>query len=723
MVETSSGKLRGCAQLILFAMLCAASYGLYSDSSSSAGNQFGCIASYRWSPDNPPKGRNVPFVASFQSNYVLKINKYLEGYADLGQGENDCLRLTGPMTLTVVFQWAKQWPMKAALISKWGFMDGEASYELGLTPESKVYFSISQGGRYDEGVTEIVGLESVQKEKPIVLSATYEPAKRMAIYINGSLSNKSTCSVAANCYDSSSPVKVGPRFEGLIAGVWFHDRVLSKEEISDLSKELSSLIPDGAPYEKWERLKRDVPRNPADYLGTTAGMKLYKEIDISNYKGSYLCPGDLDDDGRIDFLLYKNGSTYNVPGRLIAIDFDGKLLWEKGDTSLTVHEKCGSADVGKKGTTPALRGIATVYDIDEDGQSEVITELWEHNEPMLYVLDGKTGQIEHSIKSPIDMSIRQPAYKVLRQPSRSHPVIRIARLKGKNKPPSIVLKYGASNGIPCHAFALDGSLNVIWHIEGTFHSMGHVPTVADVDCDGKDEVVLGHMLADNNGKVLWDKGEIFGWHADTTAVEDLLPNKGKEVLISVCGTGPIHCLSMGGNVLWSKTREEVEHGQAVWVGNFLKDNPGKEAIACVSGHVGSFRTFDGDTGKTLAVFEHKKLFPSYPDFPTVVNWSSLDVQSLWIPQDRTLVDGRGNVIAELGEMDEYVAKKLHCGTSWRPVGAQAFALDICGDERDELVLYEPYEGETIFILANPASSTAAKPYTPQANAYNIRSYF
>ncbi|MFX0204290.1 MAG: hypothetical protein ACFFCW_49970, partial [Candidatus Hodarchaeota archaeon] len=202
-----------------------------------------------------------------------------------------------------------------------------------------------------------------------------------------------------------------------------------------------------------------------------------------------------------------------------------------------------------------------------------------------------------------------------------------------------------------------------------------------------------------------------------------IPNQGKEILISICGTGPLYCLSPSGDVIWNKTREEVEHGQAVWVGNFIEDRDGKEIIVCASGHVGKFVTLDGKDGTTIANFEHYKLLPSYPDFPTIVNWKSKNVQSLWIPQDRTLVDGKGNIVSELGPMDEYVNKKLHCGTSWRPVGAQAFALDVCGDQRDEVILYEPYEGESIFIFSNPDSDMSPKPYVAQKNAYNIRSYF
>lgn len=689
-----------------------------------AGGSGGMIAEYRWDPDHRPVGRSIPFLASFEGNYALKINKYLEAYVELTgqQGAVNDLDLRDGMTLTAVFQASKQWPMKAALISQWGFMPGEAVYELGLTPERRVYFQVSGSGCFDRGVTELVSDESIELESPTVVTATFEPG-RLALYINGRFSGEVTSGVGDSLFDSDRPVRLLERFEGILGGVWFHDRAMSEAEAVSWSVEVAGILPANAPYAQWESLGRNLVVSEPTYLGTTAGMRLYKEIDISEYGGGYLCLGDLDNDGQVDYLLYKNGSSYTVPGRLIALNHEGERMWEAGDSSLMAHANVGSAAVGEPGTTPALRGIVTIYDIDEDGRSEVITELWENNRPMLYILDGETGAVECRAESPINMSIRQPLTSLNRQPSRSHPVIRIAYLQGRDNPPSIILKYGASSGIPCHAFALDSSLNVLWHIAGGRNSMGHVPTVADIDGDGCDEIVLGHMLADNDGTVLWDRGLDFSWHADTTAVAELVPGEGKQILISVCGVGPLYCLSRDGEIIWQKTREEIAHGQAVWVGNFIADSPGLEVIALASGHVGSFVTCRGSDGTTLARFEHRKLMPAYPDFPAVVNWQGGDVQSLWIPQDRVLVDGRGEIVAELGDMDEYVQSKLHCGTSWRPVGAQAFAVDLCGDSRDELVLYEPYGGDSIFIFTQPDSDAAEKPYVHQVNTYNIRSYF
>ena len=77
------------------------------------------------------------------------------------------------------------------------------------------------------------------------------------------------------------------------------------------------------------------------------------------------------------------------------------------------------------------------------------------------------------------------------------PKSRVAFLRGKDKPPSIVLKYGASNFVPCYAVALNENLEVLWKLSGSEHSMGHVPTVGDVDMDGRDEIIHPVKTAKN----------------------------------------------------------------------------------------------------------------------------------------------------------------------------------------------------------------------------------
>jgi rhamnogalacturonan lyase-like protein len=442
--------------------------------------------------------------------------------------------------------------------------------------------------------------------------------------------------------------------------------------------------------------------------GATQEMRLWRQIDIGAYKGTFVCPGDLNNDGQVDFLLYRQGPM-TAPGYLVAVDGAGQTLWELGDKTIETHQADG---VWKE---PALRGIAFIYDINQDGKSEVVTELWKDGVLNLCVLAGDTGKVLHERVSPFDKVVRGG------KRSRCHPVGRVAFLEGEQGPPSIVLKYGASNFVPCVAVALDAELNVRWRLEGSPHSMGHIPTVGDVDGDGREDIALGTLLASSAGQAVWEQ-EVER-HADCAVVADVHPATGKEVLISVCSTGPAYCMSAVGDVLWEKTREEVPHGQGIWAGDFIADEPGLEAIILKSGHVGDFVTVRGTDGAPLATFRQRRNFKGYPDFPCVVNWRRGGGQCLWIPIDRTVVDGYGKVAAELGSSEPRVKDLLSWGETKSNIAVQAFALDLCGDGRDELVLYQPYNGSAILVFTQADSEGEKKPYVHQGNAYNIRSYF
>jgi len=437
-------------------------------------------------------------------------------------------------------------------------------------------------------------------------------------------------------------------------------------------------------------------------------MKLWKEIDISQYKGSFPCLGDLDGDGRVDFLLYRQGPQ-TTPGYMVALSHDGEKLWEMGDASIQAHLPDG---VWKE---PALRGIAVIYDIDQDGKAEVITEFWTDNKPMLSVLEGASGKVKQARESPFDLKVRAG------KRSRCHPVARIAFLDGRDAQPSLMIIYGASGYVPCHAVALNARLQTIWHVAADGKAMAHVPTVGDVDGDGRDEVLCGTLLLDDHGQIVWDKKYLN--HADCTAILPRCNQTEKAVLVSICNTGPAACLSIKGETLWELTKAQVSHGQGVWVGNLIDREPGLEAIICKSGHRGEFLTVRADDGSQLAEFQHRRKLEGYPDFPCVVNWRSRQIQSLWIPIDRSLVDGYGNVVAELGQHEERVRNRLQWGTTKSQVAAQALAVDLCGDERDELVVYQPYNGQSVFFFTQPDSDGRDKPFIPQENVYNIQSYF
>ncbi len=449
-------------------------------------------------------------------------------------------------------------------------------------------------------------------------------------------------------------------------------------------------------------------QTPGEKTTAPAQMKLWKEIDTSKHSGTFPCLGDLDNDGRVDLLLYRQGPQ-TTPGYLVAVDHDGRKLWEMGDSSIASHSPDGLW------REPALRGICLVYDIDQDGQSEVVTEFWKNDRPMLCLLDGATGKIEAQRESPFSLKVRSG------KRSRCHPLAKIAFLKGNDEPPAVVMKYEASGRVPTHAVALDANLEIIWHVEGEPTDIGHLPSVGDVDSDGRDEFLLGTTLVDDDGKMLWrQKAQN---HADCTAIFQPPGSPGNAALISICNSGPAFCLDPVGKAIWQRTTKEVSHGQGIWAGNFIDSEPGDEVIILKSGHWGDFVTVRGSDGEQLGAFQHRRELKGYPDFPCAVNWLGGGVQSLWIPIDRYLVDGHGQVVADLGSHEEHVRDRLQWGTTKSHVATQAFAVDLCGDEREELVLYQPYNGRSILVFTQADSDGEKKTYVHQENVYSIHSYF
>ena len=64
-------------------------------------------------------------------------------------------------------------------------------------------------------------------------------------------------------------------------------------------------------------------------------------------------------------------------------------------------------------------------------------------------------------------------------------------------------------------WALDSTLNILWF---NFINTGHYPYAYDVDRDGKDEVLTGYSLIDDNGDLLWNLDDQLQDHADGIAM-------------------------------------------------------------------------------------------------------------------------------------------------------------------------------------------------------------
>jgi hypothetical protein len=449
-------------------------------------------------------------------------------------------------------------------------------------------------------------------------------------------------------------------------------------------------------------------------------MQLWKQVPLGELSGGFVLPADLTGDGQAELLL-SYAQRYSAHVRLVAVDLQGQVLWSYGDASVS------GQDFG--GGEPPCRPPITAYDFNGDGQVEVVAEFWNDGQPQLVVLAGATGQVLRQIDSPFGMPVRQPdGYR----PSRPAPQAMVARLDGPDRPASVVVKYETSGRIPALAVAYDHELNKRWEIRDRQElwsmqgasDMGHHAIVTDLTGDGRDDIVFGQLAVDSDGQPIFRRD--FPQHADGIDVFTL--DGETRLLITICNTGPAYCLTADGKTVWEKTQQEVSHGQAGWVGNFLPDRPGLEAVILVSGHYGIFHTFDAEDGRKLAAFEHHAGLEhpdgsrKYPDMPIKVRWRNGE-DSLWVPVDRMILDGRGRVVARLGEMDARVVRELRPGDTKNQLAVQAVPVDLCGDEREEVILYQPYHGKAVYIFTQADSDAAEKPYRPQTNAYNRPSYF
>lgn len=104
---------------------------------------------------------------------------------------------------------------------------------------------------------------------------------------------------------------------------------------------------------------------------------------------------DIDHDGDIDMVVglgadsREEGSAAGQPGDsggVAALDGQGNLLWR-----FTTNDSFGNDSSGPDGRPDGVYGAPRIFDIDADGQVEVIFTSWDH---YFYVLDGRNGAVE-----------------------------------------------------------------------------------------------------------------------------------------------------------------------------------------------------------------------------------------------------------------------------------------------------------------------------------------
>lgn len=321
-------------------------------------------------------------------------------------------------------------------------------------------------------------------------------------------------------------------------------------------------------------------------ISPTGRPKPYLSIPLNgDYDFQKVGIADLDGDGTYEYVIKQpnfNTDPYQQPGywkkstttyKLEAYRSDGTMMWR--------------FDMGWSIEAGIWYSPWIVYDVDGDGKAEVYCKAGEGDPrdekglvqtgpEYMVKLDGQTGRIVSKTAW-----LTRDGYPNYNYYCRNF--LTVAYLDGKT--PSLIMQRGTCNLIKTQA--LDKDFNQIWYWESPqekekYHGQGaHGLISADIDGDGKDELVIGSAVLDENGKGMWTTGM---GHPDVFYVADIDPdNPGLEIFYGfetrqktdgICVVD-----AKTGRKLWTH-KEPTRHIHAQGMAaDVLADSPGMEVYA------------------------------------------------------------------------------------------------------------------------------------------------
>ena len=342
----------------------------------------------------------------------------------------------------------------------------------------------------------------------------------------------------------------------------------------------------GARYTIYRFIKGRESRESERLGSTTAIDKSYLSIPLKgDYDFQKVGIGDLDGDGAYEYVIKQpnfNTDPYQRPGywkkstttyKLEAYRLDGTMMWRY--------------DMGWSIEAGIWYSPWIVYDVDGDGKAEVYCKAGEGDPrdekglvqtgpEYLVKIDGETGQVVAKTDWLNRDGFTQYNYYCRN-------FLTVAYLDG-NKP-SLIIQRGTYNFIKMQA--LDKDFNQIWYWESPREAKkfsgqsGHGLITADVDGDGRDELVMGAAVIDEYGKGVWS---LEMGHPDVMYVADIDPsNPGLEIFYGIEPRQKTDAICVvdarSGRKLWAhKEPTRHIHGQGM-AADILADSPGMEVYA------------------------------------------------------------------------------------------------------------------------------------------------
>lgn len=417
-------------------------------------------------------------------------------------------------------------------------------------------------------------------------------------------------------------------------------------------------------------------------------IKNYRSIKFQgNYKPQRIAVADLNGDGNLDFIIkhpergIDPGGEPNTDGLTYKIDAylsDGTYLWTK--------------DLGL-GIEPGIwYSPFIVFDLDGDGKAEIAVKTGPENaresdgrvrsgEEWCSILDGMTGEEICKTAWP-ERSWRFGDYN-----RNNRNQMGIAYLDGKT--PCLLVARGTYRLMMVDAYQYkNGNLEKLWRWDGDEenpvirHQGAHGMHTADVDGDGRDEIVLGSVVLDDNGTALWSTG--LG-HPDKCYVTDIDPDRpGLEIFYvyedwNEDGNGICLVDAKTGEIIWGIGVKTFHVGDGM-VADLIPEMPGLECFAAEDPKGGS---------KSKYLLSAKgEIIATDNEVPGCRNWIFWDADKL-----------RENIVSpgyEHSMWDRFAVKKVEINKYkgdklFEAEGSVIMIADIQGDWREELITILPGE--------------------------------
>lgn len=412
------------------------------------------------------------------------------------------------------------------------------------------------------------------------------------------------------------------------------------------------------------------------------GLVIWKKLATLGFgTGRQIRFGDLDGDGRMDLVFcqvrrFGPWDCNSEVGCLTAINLDGKVLWQIGERDPWNDQLTNDVAV-------------QVHDVDRDGRTEIVYA----KDQELIVADGATGKPLRRIVTPENRSKRKPHDKSSRILGDS---IFFADFRGRGWDGDILIKDRYEQ-----FWIYTDQLELLW--SGTANT-GHYPFAADIDGDGRDELAIGYRLYDHDGNLLWNREDKLTDHADGVAIIDFDQTPGSEPrLLNAASDEGMVFLDLRGKIL---KQHFIGHVQNPATANFRSDLPGLETVSINFWANQGITTFFDARGEITLQCEPIQ----YGSMMLPVNWNGSGEELILLSPD----------VREGGMLDGWGRRAVVFPADGHPVLCNA-VLDLIGDRRDEIVVWDSHELWIYTQSDNPRTGRLYRPErSPQYNSSNYQ---